>query len=169
MLAAAFYTPRTARHLGLLGREFLAALCIGILAGAELDLHRRAEQIKCFTEHPFQITTVGIRDRTGLVAVHYDHWRIASTLVRIAQPDPSAAHQRRLLPALPPTYACHCLDCQTWTGAAFSQQFVVREEDLPRGFRTITPTHGVAGIVHNPNRINLILDENHKIVMVFWE
>jgi hypothetical protein len=45
----------------------------------------------------------------------------------------------------------------------------VHEEDLPRGFRTITPTHGVAGIVHNPNRINLILDDKNKIVMAFWE
>jgi hypothetical protein len=46
---------------------------------------------------------------------------------------------------------------------------VVREEDLPRGFRTIAPAHGVAGIVHNPNRINLVLDDNSTIVMAFWE
>jgi hypothetical protein len=26
------------------------------------------------------------------------------------------------LEALPRTYACHCLDCQTWTGSSFSQQ-----------------------------------------------
>lgn len=26
---------------------------------------------------------------------------------------------------LPLTYACHCLDCQTWCGSAFSQQAVV--------------------------------------------
>lgn len=26
------------------------------------------------------------------------------------------------LEALPRTYACHCRDCQTWTGSAFSQQ-----------------------------------------------
>ena len=45
----------------------------------------------------------------------------------------------------------------------------VREEDLPRGFRAIVPTHGVAGIVHNPNRINLILDDKGTIVMAFWE
>jgi hypothetical protein len=31
------------------------------------------------------------------------------------------------LDALPPTYACHCLDCQTWTGSAFSQQTFVPE------------------------------------------
>ncbi|MFI4947492.1 MAG: hypothetical protein ACHQC9_01660 [Alphaproteobacteria bacterium] len=46
---------------------------------------------------------------------------------------------------------------------------VVREEDLPRGFRVIAPTHGVAGIVHNPNRLDLILDANNTIVMAFWE
>ena len=31
------------------------------------------------------------------------------------------------LPDLPPTYACHCTDCQTWSGSAFSQQAVVPE------------------------------------------
>lgn len=29
---------------------------------------------------------------------------------------------------LPPTYACHCLDCQTWSGSAFSQQALLSEE-----------------------------------------
>ena len=28
---------------------------------------------------------------------------------------------------LPLTYACHCTDCQTWSGSAFSQQAVVAE------------------------------------------
>jgi len=28
---------------------------------------------------------------------------------------------------LPRTYACHCLDCQTWSGSAFSQQALVPE------------------------------------------
>lgn len=30
----------------------------------------------------------------------------------------------------PPVYCCHCRDCQTWTGSAFSQQAVVRESDF---------------------------------------
>ena len=68
-------------------------------------------------------------------------------------------------------------DCKDCIGKTYAEKGkapagtpnVVHEEDLPRGFRTITPTHGVAGIVHNPNRLNLILDDNHKIVMVFWE
>lgn len=34
------------------------------------------------------------------------------------------------LKRLPLTYACHCLDCQTWTGTAFSQQAVVPSEAL---------------------------------------
>jgi hypothetical protein len=29
--------------------------------------------------------------------------------------------------ALPPVYCCYCLDCQTWTGSAFSQQTIVAE------------------------------------------
>jgi len=31
---------------------------------------------------------------------------------------------------LPPTYACHCTDCQTWSGSAFSQQAVVLEDAI---------------------------------------
>ena len=34
------------------------------------------------------------------------------------------------LDALPSTYACHCLDCQTWSGSAFSQQAFVPEAAL---------------------------------------
>jgi hypothetical protein len=68
-------------------------------------------------------------------------------------------------------------DCKECIGKKFAEKGkaaagtanVVREEDLPRGFRAITPTHGVAGIVHNPNRINLVLDANNTIVMAFWE
>jgi hypothetical protein len=68
-------------------------------------------------------------------------------------------------------------DCKQCIGKKFAEKGkasagtakTVREEDLPRGFRTITPAHGVAGIVHNPNRINLILDDSNTIVMAFWE
>ena len=31
---------------------------------------------------------------------------------------------------LPPTYACHCLQCQTWSGSAFSQQVLLPEEAI---------------------------------------
>ena len=34
------------------------------------------------------------------------------------------------LNGLPRTYACHCRDCQTWSGSAFSQQTFVPEASL---------------------------------------
>ena len=34
------------------------------------------------------------------------------------------------LDALPRTYACHCRDCQTWSGSAFSQQTFLPEASL---------------------------------------
>ena len=34
------------------------------------------------------------------------------------------------LDALPATYACHCRDCQTWSGSAFSQQTFLPEAAL---------------------------------------
>jgi len=34
------------------------------------------------------------------------------------------------LDALPRTYACHCHDCQTWSGSAFSQQTFLPEAVL---------------------------------------
>ncbi|HEV7914315.1 MAG TPA: GFA family protein [Albitalea sp.] len=34
------------------------------------------------------------------------------------------------LDALPRTYACHCLDCQTWSSSAFSQQTLLPEASL---------------------------------------
>jgi hypothetical protein len=46
---------------------------------------------------------------------------------------------------------------------------IVYGGDLPPDFRPIGPTHGVKGEIHNPNRINLILDGDNKIVMAFWE
>jgi hypothetical protein len=75
------------------------------------------------------------------------------------------------------TTAIKANDCKDCIGKKFVEKGkapagasdVVHEEDLPRGFRTIAPTHGVAGIVHNPNRLNLILDDKNTIVMTFWE
>jgi hypothetical protein len=34
------------------------------------------------------------------------------------------------LETLPRVYACHCLDCQTWSGSAFSVQFILPEDQL---------------------------------------
>lgn len=28
---------------------------------------------------------------------------------------------------MPPVYCCHCLDCQTWSGSAFTEQGVIRD------------------------------------------
>jgi len=37
---------------------------------------------------------------------------------------------RAALAGLPRVYACHCRDCQTWTGSAFSVQFILPEDQL---------------------------------------
>jgi hypothetical protein len=37
---------------------------------------------------------------------------------------------RAALAGLPRVYACHCLDCQTWSGSAFSTQFILPEDQL---------------------------------------
>ncbi|HEY2709633.1 MAG TPA: GFA family protein [Caulobacteraceae bacterium] len=34
------------------------------------------------------------------------------------------------LPELPRVYACHCRDCQTWSGSAFSLNFVLPEDQF---------------------------------------
>lgn len=46
---------------------------------------------------------------------------------------------------------------------------VVRQEDLPKTLRWITPTHGIRGITHNPNRLNLMLGPDNTIIAAYWE
>jgi hypothetical protein len=53
--------------------------------------------------------------------------------------------------------------------AAAGTQGVVRQEDLPKTVRWIVPTHGIRGITHNPNRLNLLLDANDTIIAAYWE
>lgn len=67
-------------------------------------------------------------------------------------------------------------DCKECVGKKFVDKGqgqagpgIVYGGDLPPDYRPIGPTHGVKGQVHNPNRINLILDGDNKIVMAFWE
>ena len=69
-------------------------------------------------------------------------------------------------------------DCKECVGKKFAEKGkapagtagVVREEDLPRNFRVIMPDHGVAGITHNMNRLNLVIgDDKETIVEAFWE
>ena len=31
---------------------------------------------------------------------------------------------------MPPVYCCHCRDCQTWSGSAFTQQALIREDAI---------------------------------------
>jgi hypothetical protein len=47
----------------------------------------------------------------------------------------------------PRVYACHCLDCQTWSGSAFSLQFILPEDRLevtgaPQIFELTSPASG---------------------------
>jgi len=35
-----------------------------------------------------------------------------------------------VLGKLPPAYACHCRDCQTWSGSGFSEQIFLNEAEL---------------------------------------
>jgi hypothetical protein len=37
---------------------------------------------------------------------------------------------RAAVDKVPNVYACHCLDCQTWSGSAFSVQLVLPEDQL---------------------------------------
>jgi hypothetical protein len=37
---------------------------------------------------------------------------------------------RATVDSWPKVYACHCLDCQTWSGSAFSLQFILPEDRL---------------------------------------
>ena len=69
-------------------------------------------------------------------------------------------------------------DCKECVGKKFAEKGkapagtagVVREEDLPRNFRVIMPDHGVAGITHNMNRLNLVIgDDKETIIEAFWE
>ena len=69
-------------------------------------------------------------------------------------------------------------DCKDCIGKKFAEKGkaapgtpgVVREEDLPRNFRVIMPDHGVAGITHNMNRLNLVIgDDKETIIDAFWE
>ena len=48
---------------------------------------------------------------------------------------------------LPNVYACHCRDCQTWSGSAFSLQFIVPEDALevsgtPALYERLSPESG---------------------------
>jgi hypothetical protein len=68
-------------------------------------------------------------------------------------------------------------DCKDCVGKKFAERGqaapgtpgVVRQEDLPKLLRWIPPTHGIRGITHNPNRLNLLLGANNTIIAAYWE
>jgi len=56
-------------------------------------------------------------------------------------------HYRTQADRLPNVYACHCRDCQTWSGSAFSVQFILPEDHLdvtgePELFELTSPHSG---------------------------
>ena len=53
------------------------------------------------------------------------------------------------LDALPRTYACHCRDCQTWSGSAFSQQTF-----LPDALLSVTGPLAVYELTNASGRIS---------------
>jgi len=68
-------------------------------------------------------------------------------------------------------------DCKDCVGKKFAERGqaapgtagVVRQEDLPKILRWIPPTHGIRGITHNPNRLNLLLGADNTIIAAYWE
>jgi hypothetical protein len=68
-------------------------------------------------------------------------------------------------------------DCRDCVGKKFAERGqaapgtpgVVRQEDLPKILRWIPPIHGIRGITHNPNRLNLLLSGDNTIIAAYWE
>jgi hypothetical protein len=68
-------------------------------------------------------------------------------------------------------------DCKDCVGKKFAERGqaapgtagVVRQEDLPKILRWIPPTHGIRGITHDPNRLNLLLGADNTIISAYWE
>jgi hypothetical protein len=75
------------------------------------------------------------------------------------------------------TMAIKVNDCKDCVGKKFVERGkaaagtpgVVREEDLPKTMRWITPTHGIRGITPDPNRLNLLLSKDNTIISAYWE
>src|ERR1700722_18071277 len=54
---------------------------------------------------------------------------------------------RIAMESLPNAYACHCLDCQTWSGSAFSLQIILPESQFaltgePGLYERVSPESG---------------------------
>ena len=92
-----------------------------------------------------------------------------------------AVRYRVALDDLPRTYACHCTDCQTWSGSAFSQQAVVPESAIeasgPIVLYDLTSPSGrvssqrMCGVCHNSVRPGIAviragtLDRSNELVV----
>jgi hypothetical protein len=68
-------------------------------------------------------------------------------------------------------------DCRDCVGKKFAERGqaapgtpgVVRQEDLPKILRWIPPNHGIRGITHDPNRLDLLLGGDNTIIAAYWE
>ncbi len=68
-------------------------------------------------------------------------------------------------------------DCKDCVGKKFAERSkaapvtpgVVREEDLPKTLRVIPWNHGIRGITHDPNRLDLLLSKDDTIIAAYWE
>src|SRR5882757_1016144 len=70
---------------------------VGVGVRAEVHGDRRRVQVEGVAIHVGEIAPVGIRHRYRLIAVNDDARRVATALVSVAQLDPPALHQRRLV------------------------------------------------------------------------
>jgi hypothetical protein len=85
-----------------------------------------------------------------------------------------AVRYRLAVDAMPPAYCCHCLDCQSSSGSAFSEQAVVREGAIEvsgtpvefslRTYSGATSRHFVCGACHT--RIYNVNSSRPGIVIV---
>lgn len=68
-------------------------------------------------------------------------------------------------------------DCRDCVGKRFVERGqaaagatgLVRQEDLPKTLRWIPQNRGIRGITHDPNRLNLLLGADNKIIAAYWE
>jgi hypothetical protein len=68
-------------------------------------------------------------------------------------------------------------DCRDCVGKRFVERGqaaagaagILRQEDLPKTLRWIPQNRGIRGITHDPNRLNLLLGADSKIIAAYWE
>ena len=68
-------------------------------------------------------------------------------------------------------------DCKDCVGKKFAERGkaapgtpgVVHQEELPKTLRWIPWNHGIRGITHDPNRLDLLLGSDNTIIAAYWE